>query len=66
VGDTAVELVPLALIPRNQIWVAHSAMQERLSEALKDIAAGRTTRISKRSDVRASLNKPKKADGRRS
>lgn len=56
------ELVPLALIPRDQVWFAHSDMQDRISEALNDIAAGRTTRIAKRSDVRSSLNKLKKAN----
>jgi AbrB family looped-hinge helix DNA binding protein len=55
------ELVPLALIPRDQVWFAHSEMQERISAALKDVSAGRTTRMSKRSDVRPSLNKLKKA-----
>src|SRR5687767_10205204 len=55
------ELVPLALIPRDQVWFAHPEMQERISEALDDITSGRTTRIAKRSDVRPSLNKLKKA-----
>ena len=49
------ELVPLALIPRDQVWFAHSKMQERISEALGDIRAGRTTHIGKKSDVRAHL-----------
>lgn len=49
------ELVPLALIPRDQVWFAHSEMQERISEALSDIRAGRTTHIGNESDVRASL-----------
>lgn len=55
------ELVPLALIPKDQIWFAHPEMQGRISEALKDIAEGRTTRMEKRSEVRPSLNKLKKA-----
>jgi antitoxin MazE len=54
------ELVPLALIPRDQIWFAHSEMQERISEALNDVREGRTTRIAKRSDVRPALEKLKK------
>lgn len=57
------QLVPLALIPRDQIWFAHAEMQARITEALEDIAAGRTTRIGKRSEVRPSLNKLKKARG---
>jgi len=57
------ELVPLALIPRDQVWFAHSEMQERISEALNDIRAGRTTRIGKKSDVRAHLDGLKKKGG---
>ena len=59
-ANGTVELVPLALIPRDQVWFAHSEMQERISEALSDIRAGRTTHIGKKSDVRsyfASLKK---------
>ena len=59
------ELVPLALIPRDQVWFAHSKMQERISEALSDIGAGRTTHIGKKSDVRASLAGLKKKGGGR-
>ena len=55
------ELVPLAIIPRDQVWFAHPDVQERISEALDDIIHGRTTRIAKRSDVRPSLEKLKKA-----
>jgi AbrB family looped-hinge helix DNA binding protein len=52
-ANGTVELVPLALIPRDQVWFAHTEMQERISEALNDIRAGRTTRIGKKSEVRA-------------
>ncbi len=55
------ELVPLAIIPRDQVWFAHPEMQERISEALDDITHGRTTRIATRSDVRPSLDKLKRA-----
>lgn len=55
------ELVPLALIPKDQVWFAHPDMQERISEALDDIAKGRTKRMVSRADVRSSLNKLKKA-----
>lgn len=54
------ELVPLALIPRDQVWFAHPGMQKRISEALNDIQAGRTTRIGKKSDVRPYLARLKK------
>jgi AbrB family looped-hinge helix DNA binding protein len=55
------ELVPLAIIPKDQVWFAHPEMQDRISEALNDIRGGRATRIASRSDVRPSLEKLKKA-----
>ena len=55
------ELVPLALIPKDQVWFANPEVQERISEALDDIRSGRTTRIAKRSEVRSSLDKLKKS-----
>ncbi|MDQ6689249.1 MAG: AbrB/MazE/SpoVT family DNA-binding domain-containing protein [Gemmatimonadota bacterium] len=57
------ELVPLALIPRDQVWFANPEMQERISEALNDISAGRSTRITKKADVRAHLAKVEKKGG---
>lgn len=62
-ANGTVELVPLALIPRDQVWFAHSEMQERISEALGDIRAGRTTRITRKSDVRAHLAGHRKKGG---
>ena len=52
-GNGTAELVPLARIPRDQVWFTHSEMQKRISDALSDIRAGRTTRIGKKSDIRA-------------
>ena len=52
-ANRTAELVPLARIPRDQVWFARSEMQERISEALSDIRAGRTTRIGKKYGVRA-------------
>jgi antitoxin MazE len=49
------ELVPLALIPKDQVWFAHSEMQGRISEALKDLRHGRTTRVSNKKEVRSYL-----------
>ncbi len=57
------ELVPLALIPKDQIWFAHSDMQERISEALNDIRSGRTTRVTNRADLHRHLAGPKKGKG---
>jgi bifunctional DNA-binding transcriptional regulator/antitoxin component of YhaV-PrlF toxin-antitoxin module len=38
------ELVPAALVPRDQLWFHHSKMRERLEEAEADFRAGRSTR----------------------
>lgn len=36
------ELVPAALVPRDQLWLHHPAMQRRLEEAEADFAEGRS------------------------
>jgi AbrB family looped-hinge helix DNA binding protein len=54
------EIVPAALVPRDQVWFAHPEMQARMREAHEDIAAGRTTRVTKRSELRAHLNRLKR------
>lgn len=56
------EIVPAALVPRDQVWFAHPEMQARLAEAHEDIVAGRTTRVAKRADVRARLNRLRRSD----
>jgi len=43
--EGTLELVPVALIPRDQVWFAHPEMGARIAEAHDDIAAGRTTTI---------------------
>jgi len=56
-----VEMVAAALIPRDQVWFAHPAVQARVSAAHADIVAGRTTRVAKGSELRTRLDKLKKA-----
>jgi AbrB family looped-hinge helix DNA binding protein len=36
------ELVPAALVPRNQLWFHHPEMQTRIRKAEADLAEGRT------------------------
>jgi AbrB family looped-hinge helix DNA binding protein len=36
------ELVPASLVPRDQLWFHHPAMQRRIRKAETDIAEGRT------------------------
>lgn len=55
------ELVPAALIPRDQVWFAHPAVQARVSAAHADIAARRTTHVTKERDLLARLDKVRKA-----
>ncbi|MCA1790235.1 MAG: AbrB/MazE/SpoVT family DNA-binding domain-containing protein [Thioalkalivibrio sp.] len=38
------ELVPAALIPRDQLWVHHPEMRDRIEEAESDFRSGRSTR----------------------
>lgn len=37
------ELIPAALVPRDQLWFYHPEMQRRIQKAESDIAEGRTT-----------------------
>lgn len=59
-ANGTVELVPAALIPRDQIWFAHPDVQSRIAAAHSDIVAGRTTKVAKRANLRARLDKLKK------
>ena len=47
------ELVPVALIPRDQVWFAHPDMQARIAEAHADVAAKRTTAVQSAADLDA-------------
>lgn len=38
------ELVPAALVPKDQLWFHHPAVQERVAEAEADFREGRSTR----------------------
>ena len=38
------ELVPAALVPRDQLWMHHPEMRQRIEEAEGDFTAGRSTR----------------------
>ncbi len=37
------EIVPAALVPRDQVWFLHPEVQARVAEAEADLEAGRTT-----------------------
>jgi AbrB family looped-hinge helix DNA binding protein len=61
------ELVPAALVPRDQFWFHHPEMQRRIRKAEADLAAGRTKVTHSAEDAQALLDsfKGKRRRGRR-
>lgn len=59
------ELVPAALIPRDQLWFHHPEMQARLSRAEADLANGRSTRTETPEQAQAFLDSLKKSTAAR-
>lgn len=55
------ELIPAALIPRDQLWFTYPEVQARMREATADVDAGRTTRARNAAEVRAHLTRLKKS-----
>jgi bifunctional DNA-binding transcriptional regulator/antitoxin component of YhaV-PrlF toxin-antitoxin module len=55
-----VEIIAAAYVPRDQVWFLHADMQQRIAEAHRDIAAGRTTGVGKQAEVRAHVQRIKK------
>lgn len=50
------ELIPAALIPRDQLWFHHPEIQERIARAEEDFAAGRSTKTSSPEEAQAFLD----------
>jgi AbrB family looped-hinge helix DNA binding protein len=50
------ELVPAALVPKDQLWFHHPEMQERIGRAESDLAAGRSTRTKTPEEAQAFLD----------
>ena len=61
------ELVPAALVPRDQLWFYHPEMQLRVHRAEADLAEGRTHVTRSLAEAKALLasNKGKRSRGRR-
>ena len=53
------EIIPAEVVPRDQLWFSHPAIQERVARALEDIEAGRTTRVTNDAEAQAHLDKLK-------
>jgi bifunctional DNA-binding transcriptional regulator/antitoxin component of YhaV-PrlF toxin-antitoxin module len=54
------ELVPAALIPRDQLWFHHPEMQARIAEAEADFREGRSTVTSTPGEAEAYLDSLKR------
>lgn len=54
-----IELVPAALVPRDQLWFHHPEVQERVAEAEADFREGRFTRTETPEDAQAYLDRLK-------
>jgi AbrB family looped-hinge helix DNA binding protein len=59
------ELVPAALVPRDQLWFHHPDMQRRIRQAEADLAAGRVKVTHSAEEAQALLDSVKSVKGRR-
>lgn len=57
-----VEVVPMALVPKDQIWFYSEPMQERMARGEEDVRLGRTTRVSSRKHAQAHLDRLKRGE----
>ncbi|HET9226915.1 MAG TPA: AbrB/MazE/SpoVT family DNA-binding domain-containing protein [Thermoanaerobaculia bacterium] len=58
------ELVPAALVPKDQLWFHHPDMQARLARAERDLAEGRSTRTQTPEEAQALLDSLKQRSHR--
>jgi len=59
VVDGKVEMVPMAMVPRDQVWFYSKKMRERIAKAELDIALGKTKRVSTPKAAQAHLDRLK-------
>lgn len=53
------ELVPAALVPKDQLWFQHPEMERRVARAEADFREGRSTGVETPEDARAFLDRLK-------
>ncbi len=58
-GRNTFELVPAALVPRDQLWFHHPEVQRRIALAEGDAKAGRVTRTRSVTETEAHLSRLK-------
>jgi|SRR5271169_572188 len=54
------ELVPAALVPKDQLWFYHPEMQARIAQAEREFAEGRSTRTETPKEAQAFLDNLKR------
>ena len=59
------ELIPAALVPKDQLWFHHPKMKARVAEAESSFARGRGTRTENPEAARVFLDRLKKQGARR-
>jgi AbrB family looped-hinge helix DNA binding protein len=64
-GRGTFELVPAALVPRDQLWFHHPEIQAKVRQAEADIAAGRATITTTPQEAQSFLDRLKRRSSRR-
>lgn len=59
-GRGTFELVPAALIPKDQLWFYHPQMQARIAQAEREFADGRSTKTETPEEAQAYLDSLKR------
>lgn len=59
-GHGTYELIPAALVPKDQLWFHHPEMNRRVAEAEADFREGRSTQVESPEDAQALLDDLKK------
>lgn len=64
-GRGAFELVPAALVPKDQLWFYHPEMRQRIRKAEASLTAGRATHTRTPEEAMAFLDGLKRRPGRK-
>lgn len=56
VSEGRLELVPMSMVPRDQVWFYSEEMQERVAEAEVEIAEGETSTVSSPDELEEALD----------
>lgn len=56
ITEGRLELVPMSMVPRDQVWFYAEEMQERVAEAEAEIGEGETTTVSSPEELEEALD----------